>query len=202
MLIDEVKSYHPKIYEEDFLGTTLSYKFNTYKLLGQDEAELLANPNPFAVVALVVLLALKNKNINDEGLRLIKLDLTKELIKRNVSKSKHIKIMDFLAYYVNFKNPKMMIKFEEEVEQLTGRTRPMGVKEILLERREKEGIQKGIQKGIQEGIQKGIQEGEYKKAVNIALALKTQQIPIEIIAEATGLSIKEIEALTLPLSES
>jgi len=39
----------------------------------------------------------------------------------------------------------MMIKFEEEVQKLTGKTTPMGVKEILLERREREGIEKGRQ---------------------------------------------------------
>lgn len=149
VLVDDVKSYHPKIYKEEYLGTKLSYEFNTYKLLGQDEAKLRANPNPFAVVALTVLLALKNKNIKDEGLKQIKMDLTRELVKRNLDKVKHDKIMAFLAYYVNFENQDMMRKFEEEVQQLTGRTTPMGVKEILLERRKKEGIQEGEAIGIQ-----------------------------------------------------
>lgn len=58
--------------------------------------------------------------------------------------------MAFIAYYVNFENPTMMIKFEKEVEQLTGRSTPMGVKEILLDRRKKEGIELGIEQGRQE----------------------------------------------------
>jgi hypothetical protein len=112
ILIDDVKSYHPKIYHEEYLGTRLSYEFNTYKLLDQDEEELRTNPNPFAVVALTVLKALKNKNITDEKLKEIKLELTTELMKRKLGHAKHEKIMAFIAYYVNFENPTMMIKFE------------------------------------------------------------------------------------------
>lgn len=179
ILIDSDKSYHPKIYREDFLGTRLSYEFNTYKLLEQDEQKLRADSNPFAIVALVALLALKNKNANDDHLKRIKIDLTKELIKRNVSKTKHIKIMDFLSYYVNFAKPDMMLKFEQEVEQLTGRTTVMGGKEILIDR----------------AINKGIVVGRNKVALEIALEMKKDSFPIEKIVKLTKLSAKEVEAL-------
>jgi hypothetical protein len=76
--------------------------------------------------------------------------------------------------------------FEEEVEQLTGRTRPMGVKEILLERREREGIEKGKE----EERTKALDE---KKA--IARNLRNKNIDLQIIAEATNLSIEEVKAL-------
>ncbi|TKC65711.1 hypothetical protein FBD94_02040 [Pedobacter hiemivivus] len=182
ILIDDVKSYHPKIYKEEYLGTRLSYEFNTYKLLDQDEETLRANPNPFAVVALTVLMALKNKKIDDEGLKSIKMDLTSELIKRKLDKVKHERIMAFLAYYVNFENPEMMIKFEEEVQKLTGRTTPMGVKEILLDRRFKEGRQLERAKAVEE-----------KRT--IARNFKNKAIDLNIIAEATGLSLEEIKSL-------
>ncbi|WEK18353.1 MAG: hypothetical protein P0Y49_16305 [Candidatus Pedobacter colombiensis] len=186
ILIDDIKSYHPQIYKEEYLGTKLSYEFNTYKLLHQDEAKLRADPNPFAIVALTVLMALKNKKISDEGLKYIKIDLAHELIKRKLNKVKHEKIMAFLAYYVNFENPEMMIKFEEEVQKLTGETTPMGVKEILLERRLREGIEKGRQVERAKAL-------EEKKA--IAHNLKNKAVDLKIIAEATGLSIKEIKSL-------
>ncbi|TCC98874.1 hypothetical protein EZ444_05380 [Pedobacter hiemivivus] len=182
ILIDDVKSYHPKIYKEEYLGTRLSYEFNTYKLLDQDEETLRANPNPFAVVALTVLMALKNKKIDDEGLKSIKMDLTSELIKRKLDKVKHERIMAFLVYYVNFENPEMMIKFEEEVQKLTGRTTPMGVKEILLDRRFKEGRQLERAKAVEE-----------KRT--IARNFKNKAIDLNIIAEATGLSLEEIKSL-------
>ncbi|MOA59826.1 hypothetical protein D3C78_1845380 [compost metagenome] len=62
----------------------------------------------------------------------------------------------------------------------------MGVKEILLERREREGIEKGRQEERAKGL-------EEKKT--IALNFKNKGIDLNIIAEATGLSIEEIKAL-------
>ncbi|SDK41422.1 conserved hypothetical protein (putative transposase or invertase) [Pedobacter sp. ok626] len=190
ILIDDVKSYHPKVYNEEYLGTKLNYEFNTYKLLDQDEEKLRANPNPFAVVALTVLMALKNKKINDEGLKNIKMDLTRELIKRKLTKVKHEKIMAFLAYYVNFENPEMMIKFEEEVRKLTGKTAPMGVKEILLERRLKEGIEKGRQLERAKALE---EKKEEKKAV--ARNCKNEGVDFNAIVKITGLSLEEIKSL-------
>jgi len=39
----------------------------------------------------------------------------------------------------------------------------MGIEEFLLDRAEKEGIEKGIQKGIQKGIEKGMSQKELEK---------------------------------------
>lgn len=41
----------------------------------------------------------------------------------------------------------------------------------------------------------GIEIGAHKKAIETALVLKSKQIALEIIAEATGLPIEEIGAL-------
>jgi predicted transposase/invertase (TIGR01784 family) len=191
VLTDEVKSYHPKIYQEEFLGTKLSYEFNTYKLLEQNEARLRENPNPFAVVVLTALAAVKHKNANDEDLKNIKIDLIKELIKRNINQNKQEKIITFLTRYVNFKNRKNMSKFEVEVEQLIGRETPMGIKEFLLERQKQEGIEIGRQ----EGKATGIEEGSYKKALAIAQELKKEGLAIEFIARTTKLSVEEIKTL-------
>lgn len=46
--------------------------------------------------------------------------------------------MAFLTHYVNFENHETMSIFTKEVEQLTGNTEPMGVLEILAERRAKD----------------------------------------------------------------
>src|ERR1035437_6159893 len=37
---DTSKSFHPKFYERDFLGTRVYYAFNTYKIIDQNDAEL------------------------------------------------------------------------------------------------------------------------------------------------------------------
>jgi hypothetical protein len=46
-------------YKEENYGTGIYYYFNTYQVLKQKEAELLANPNPFALVVLANYYVLK-----------------------------------------------------------------------------------------------------------------------------------------------
>lgn len=195
ILIDDVKNYRPKIYQEEYLGTKLSYEFNNYKLLDQDEAELRANPNPFALVALVALLAIKHKGVNDDILKKIKLDLTKELLKRNVDKAKYNKLMTFLTYYVNFKNPEMISIFGKEVENLTGRTQPMGVIEILVDRAKNQAFEQGIERGLEQGIEQGIEQGRRENALKTAFEMKKEGIPVEQIIKFTKLSVEEIQML-------
>jgi len=55
----------------------------------------------------------------------------------------------------------------------------MGVKEILLERREKEGIAKGKA------------EGRHEEAVEIALQMLADNLPVEQIVKYTKLTIEE-----------
>src|ERR1700744_4544942 len=42
----------PDGFELDFMGTSLKYTFNTYKIASQSDEELLADDNPFALVVL------------------------------------------------------------------------------------------------------------------------------------------------------
>ena len=63
----------------------------------------------------------------------------------------------------------------------------MGTEEYLLQKRENDGIQKGIQQGMSQGRHEG--------ALTIARNFKYKGISLEIIADATGLSIQEVEAL-------
>ena len=72
-----------------------------------------------------------------------------------------------------------MVLFEKESEKLLGRNTTMGTEEYLLQKRENEGKI----------------EGKREESLNIARNLKYKGISLEIIADATGLSIQEIEAL-------
>ncbi len=61
--------------------------------------------------------------------------------------------MNFLRYYVRFENPVVNLKFDKEVEILTGRSTTMGIEELLLERAKKQGMEKGLKKGMEKGEQ-------------------------------------------------
>ncbi len=56
-----------------------------------------------------------------------------------------------------------------------------------------EGIQKGLEEGIQKGLEEGIQKGAQKERKEMALKLKNKGMPLDAIAEITGLSLEEIE---------
>jgi predicted transposase/invertase (TIGR01784 family) len=71
----------------------------------------------------------------------------------------------------------------------------------------KEGLQEGLSKGLQEGLNKGLKEGLNKglkegrnegrneKSREIALNLLNMGVPAPTVADATGLSPAELEAL-------
>jgi predicted transposase YdaD len=104
---------------------------------------------------------------------------------------KHKAIMNFMKYYVNFENPNMMIRFDKEIEQLSGRTRTMGTEEYLFQKREAERIKKGEAKGIAKGISKG----RHDEALDIAREMLAENEPFEKIIKYTKLSVEEIQSL-------
>jgi hypothetical protein len=57
------------------------------------------------------------------------------------------------------------------------------------------GKKEGRKEGKKEGIKEGIKEGRKDMAIDIALNLNKKDIPIDIIAQTTGLSIEELEKL-------
>ena len=84
----------------------------------------------------------------------------------------------------------------------------MGTRAYLLDKSKREGIEEGVEigveKGRKEGVEigvekgrkEGIEEGRRQEKEALALALKKAGVSISFIAEITGLSAEEIEALT------
>lgn len=179
ILADDNRSYHPSVYVKEFMGTILHYRFNSYKVLHQDEVALRSNSNPFSVVVLTTLLAIINKNISDDKLKDIKHDLYEQMMSRQMDKKTRQGLYDFLTYYVSFQKQENFYIFEKEVENKLGRSNIMGTQEYLLDKAEKQGMEKG----------------EREKAISIALEFKKMGLPIADIAKGTGLSIEEIEKL-------
>ncbi|WP_367329761.1 hypothetical protein [Sphingobacterium multivorum] len=130
ILADESKCYRPVVYSQEFMGTSLRYDFNSYKILDQEESELRSNRNPFSVIVLTALLAIANKKVTDEGLKEIKHDLYGEMINREMDKDTRQGLYDFLTYYVSFDNEEVLGIFEKEIETKIGRSDTMGLKNI------------------------------------------------------------------------
>ena len=100
---DTNKNYRPDQFEDSFLGTSVSYRFNTYKILDQDEAELRESKNPFATVILTTLLALKKERGDETELLTLKLELARVLLSKGFSKEKVRAIMNFFEILCSFK---------------------------------------------------------------------------------------------------
>ena len=60
-----------------------------------------------------------------------------------------------------------------------------------------EGIDEGMEKGIQQGIQQGIEKGIHQGVLLTAKNMKQAGIEDSIIAQVTGLSLSELEKLSL-----
>ena len=193
---DTNSDFHPRQYEYSFLGTEILYRFNSYKVLQQDMDSLRLNPNPFACVILAVKAAIEGKLYGDAVAFQFKKQLFLEFKARNLSEAKKQAILVFLKNYVRFEDNNFDDKFEEEVEQTTEST--MGIVEYLLEQ-EREKTKAEREKRIRErerarAAEKALIEEQEKNKL-IARNLKSSGVSIDIIAQATGLSIEDIENL-------
>ena len=58
-----------------------------------------------------------------------------------------------------------------------------------------EGREEGWEKGCEKGLNQGREEGTQEEKLRTAANLKQLGVSIEVIAQATGLSVEEIEGL-------
>jgi len=176
---DTGKNFHPQFYEREYLGTKVHYSYNTYKILDQDDAALEASNNPFAMAVLSAKLVLTSKKLEDQQLFDLAYALAKLLLGKQMPKDKIRRVMNFLRYYLRFENQEMFTKFEQKISSLTEKSITMGIEEFLLDRAEKEGIEKG----------------KHEEAIAIAREMKKENFPVQQIAKFTKISIEEIEKL-------
>ncbi len=101
---DEDKNYLPTEYVYEFEGTTLTYRFNTFKLLHKTEQELEILDNPFSIVMRVAHKALQKQLLTDAEQIIWKTELVRELYQAGYLKPKIRNILNFIRYYVSFES--------------------------------------------------------------------------------------------------
>ncbi|MBO9614142.1 MAG: Rpn family recombination-promoting nuclease/putative transposase [Dyadobacter sp.] len=119
ILTDDCRHFLPGQFEQACLGTSLYFRFNSFKVLDQSEEELEASDNPFAQVVLVVRLAINSKRFSSNELSRLKIDLAKRLLKREFSKRKVGRLMDFLKLYIPLGNKELNREYLEEIKRAT-----------------------------------------------------------------------------------
>ena len=182
ILADRNKKFLPRHFKESYLGTTLTYEFNMLKIITQDEEALRKMDNPFAIVILTVLLALKKTKTNEIELIDLKMDLVKELMKRNIEKKKIKALMNFLQYYVRFNSENTLI-FEEKLEQFKGKKYPMGIEQLLLHQAEVKGEKRGEKQGSE------------NEKLDVIRNARLNGLSVEVISKIVNLPIEKVRAL-------
>lgn len=122
LLTDKDKKFHPREYHSEFLGTELRYRFNSFKIIEQEENELLQSNNPFAFVILTALLALQRNKLTDKALFDLKLELMRKLLEGKFSKPTIKGIFLFIRNYVVFADPENSVKFDVVIDSVTQKT--------------------------------------------------------------------------------
>ncbi|MGF1635958.1 MAG: Rpn family recombination-promoting nuclease/putative transposase [Cyclobacteriaceae bacterium] len=212
---DYQAGFQPNKFEQEFLGTKLTFTYNTYKILDQPDDELLETDNPFAMVVLTAKIAIRARKITEKQLYDLKYNLARRLLVKKIAKGKVRVLMNFLKFYIRFENSETERKFDRDIELLTEKNTTMGIEEFLLDRAKKEGILEERKKKdlelAEERKKKDLELAEERKKKEIELAKKNREmaarnletainlkkagVDVKIISEATGLTIEEIEKL-------
>lgn len=197
---EDTLKLRPDTFRLEFMGTRLDYKYNTYKITGPTDEELLADNNPFAIIVLAARAAFAGKHIKDkverdQFIKNLKLDLIRHLLSRNIEKEKIRSLLNFIRFYIRFEFTETKAEFDKELEILTKNKDTMGLEEQIIEMVREEGREEGIEKGRQEGRQEGIEIGAEKtkeKLINDLVhdsgytdeqIVKIIQVPLKLVRD-------------------
>ncbi len=183
---DSKKNYKPSFYHSECFGTTIDYHFSTYKVLEQNDKELEKSENPFAIVILATLAAIKKGKKSDFEIMDIKRYLAKLLYERKYTKKKIISLFKFIQIYIRFEKSENYGIFAEEITSIyESKVRNMGVVEIIIE------------DALQEGLKKGIEQGDYKRMVSVIekILISFPEWEDEKIADLSGANIDLVKEI-------
>lgn len=208
------------VFVRNFIGTMISYRFNTLKIATMKEEVLLASANPFAIIFMAVKARAKGKKIKDPFLRSNylfdeKIKLVELLYSKRLLPQKQKEILNFINYTIPLENIEIKSKFDQRILKLTNDVAMMTITETIisiakeegLEEGLKEGMREGLREGLKEGLQEGLEQGMFKGRVEgelkgkylanieIAKRLLDCNSPLSFISKITTLSILEIEQL-------
>ena len=110
-------------------------------------------------------------------------------------KAGDIKTSALLEYLQNGKSSSRLTEKLNQLVYEAKNNQKWRLEYMTLEMIKTEKLHEGREQGIKQGIKQGLAQGAREKAMETAKNLKTAHIPVQTIAECTGLSIAEVEAL-------
>ncbi len=165
----------PDRYSYHFLGTSLSYRYNTFCITDPADEALASSENPFALVVLAAKKALLAGRIPEQALLEQKLLVARLLLaKEKYTRQKINMILVFLRNYILFEDQQTNSIFDEQIDQITGKKNNMGLIEQIAEMR------------VQEA-----EESNHRKFVTYLLLNTTHSL--EEIASIVNVSVSFVE---------
>ncbi|OIJ20992.1 hypothetical protein BKP45_07310 [Anaerobacillus alkalidiazotrophicus] len=188
---DEYPNYKPHQYTYKFYETKINYTYKTYKLLDQQEKELAASDNPFAMAILAGIYVIRSKRDNAKKF-LFKLNLVRLLLSKKWEKEKIDMIFRFLDGIIRL-NEDEALQLKKEVDEIM---KKKGDEEMGLTW-DKTNLAEVYWK---KGNEQGLTEGQRKKALEMALNLLKEGVDAQVIVRASGLDKEEVERLAVQLN--
>ena len=105
-------------------------------------------------------------------------------------------IASFLCYNIYNQDKEEVEEVELSLKQILG-NRGDNMVGSFARKFIEEGVQIGRSEGVQIGEARGVQIGEYNKAVSTAKHLLSENVHVQIISRATGLSIEEVNEIKI-----
>lgn len=116
---DKSPSYKPDTYHYEFFTTALTYTYRTYKILEQNEEELVCSDNPFSMAVLAGLYVVKSKKDVDARYK-FKIKLIRLLLQKEWPREKIEKLFIFIDGLLQLPIEKEK-SFEAELTEIVGR---------------------------------------------------------------------------------
>ena len=155
ILADANPQWRPSAYRTELLGCRHTFEFPTAKLLdiARDEAALLANPNPFAIVILAQVRSMQSaKDVPTTyqwKKRLVQMGYD-----RGYSETTIVDLFTFIDWVMVLPEA-LELQFEEELTEFEKERSMEYITSI-----ERRGISKGLNQGLQQGLNQGLQQGQ------------------------------------------
>ncbi len=190
---DPERNYKPSEFNYDFFGTSLNYKYRTYKVLDVKDAELENSDNPFSLVVLAVKYVIRSGQNEDKKLK-FKIKLARLLFKKGYNKEKVIEIFNFINAIIKIQDEAKQKIFYEEIKKLEG-AEHMTIMSDIGEYITKENREKWMEKGMEKGKELGKEMGKELGKLEVAKKMMEDGLPVEAVVKYTGLMVENIKDL-------
>ncbi len=179
---------------------------------------------PLLAKMLVAYEALRAAKFDDEHRMELKIRLFRKLLERGYDRGRIVRLTSFLQHYIHFAKPEMYVKFEQQLDQITHNTNPMGIIETIVYETEKkmlkkaraeakaegkaEGKVEGLELGLELGLEQGLEKGKTETKEEMVKRLLASEfffngmMTYQHIADLTQVPMEQVQEIHKQMTEN